>query len=63
MAGTVELLAVGVIVVFAIGAMFGVILIVAAGIKTEENVARRRNLARARRSTTLYDEPTSTMTR
>jgi hypothetical protein len=63
MASTTELVAVIIIAVFFIGTAFGVILIVAAGIKAEENVARRRNLARRSRATTLYDEPTSTMTR
>jgi hypothetical protein len=43
--------------VFVIGAVFGVIFIVAAGVKAEENVARQR------RATTLRDEPTNTMTR
>jgi hypothetical protein len=57
MAGVVELVAVGVIVVFAIGAVFGVIFIVVAGIKAEENVARRR------RATTLYGQPSSAMNR
>ena len=63
MASTTELVAVIIIAVFFIGTAFGVILIVAAGIKAEENVARRRNLARWGRATTLYDEPSSTMTR
>lgn len=63
MASTTELVAVIVIAVFFIGTAFGVILIVAAGIKAEENVARRRNVVRWERATTLYDEPTSTMTR
>jgi hypothetical protein len=61
-ANVVELVAVVAIIAFVIGASFGVIIIVAAGIKAEENVARRRNRAR-QRATTLYDEPASTMTR
>jgi hypothetical protein len=63
MASVTEVVAVIVIAVFFVGTAFGVILIVAAGIKAEENVARRRHEARIQRSTTLYDEPTSTMTR
>jgi hypothetical protein len=47
-ANVVELVAVVAVVAFVIGATFGVILIVAAGIKAEENVARRRNRARQR---------------
>jgi hypothetical protein len=57
MASIVELTAGFVIVMFVIGAVFGVILCVAAGVKAEENLARRR------RATTLRDEPTSTMKR
>lgn len=57
MAGVVELVAVVIIVTFVIGAVFMMILIVAAGVRAEENVARHR------RATTLRDEPTSTMTR
>ena len=57
MASVVELVAVFVIVVFVIGAVFGVIFIVVAGVKAEENVARKR------RASTLRDEPTSTMAR
>ena len=57
MAGVVELVAVFVIVAFTVGAIFMMILIVAAGVRAEENVARKR------RATTLRDEPTSTMTR
>lgn len=57
MASVVELVAVLNIVVFVIGAAVGVIFIVAAGVKAEENVARRR------RATTLRDEPASSMTR
>jgi hypothetical protein len=57
MASVVELVAVGAIVVFAIGAVFGVIFIVVAGIKAEENVARRR------RATTLHGQPASAMNR
>ena len=56
MASVVELVAVFVIVVFVIGAVFGVIFIVAAGVKAEENVARKR------RATTLRDEPANIMT-
>jgi hypothetical protein len=63
MASTTELVAVIIIAVFFVGTTFGVILIVAAGIKAEENVARKRNLARWGRATTLYGEPSSTMTR
>ena len=62
MANVVELVAVVTIVAFVIGATFGVILIVVAGIKAEENVARKRNLAR-QRATTLYDEPAGTVAR
>ena len=50
MAGVVELVAVIVIVAFSLGGVFAVILIVAAGIHAEENVARKR------RSTTLHDQ-------
>jgi hypothetical protein len=57
MAGVVELVAVSVIIAFAVGGIFMMILIVAAGIRAEENVARQR------RATTLRDEPTSNMTR
>jgi hypothetical protein len=57
MASVVELVAVFIIVVFVIGAAFGVVLIVASGVKAEENVARQR------RATTLRDEPDSTLTR
>jgi hypothetical protein len=63
MASYVELVAVVIIAIFAVGVLFGVVLIVAAGIKAEENVARSRNRARQQRATTLYDEPSSTMTR
>jgi hypothetical protein len=63
MANVFELVAITAIVAFFIGGAFGVIFIVAAGIKAEESVARKRNLARQQRATTLYDEPTSTMTR
>jgi hypothetical protein len=56
MASAVALVPVGIIVV-AVGAIFGVILIVAAEDKAEENVARKR------RPTTLYGEATSTVTR
>jgi NhaP-type Na+/H+ or K+/H+ antiporter len=62
MANVVELAAVGAIVAYVIGVASGVIFMVAAGIRVEEKVARRRNLAR-RRATTLYDEPTTPMTR
>jgi hypothetical protein len=61
-ANVVELVAVVAIVAFVVGATFGVILIVVAGIKAEENVARKRNLAR-RRATTLYDEPAGAVAR
>jgi hypothetical protein len=56
-AGVVELVAVVVIVAFVIGGVFAVILVVAAGIHAEENVARKR------RSTTLHDQAVSDMTR
>jgi hypothetical protein len=62
MASAVELVAVGVIVVFVIGTSCGVILVVAMGIRAEEKLARRRSRAR-QRATTLYDEPVSVMTR
>jgi hypothetical protein len=45
------------IVTFVIGGVFATILIVAAGIRAEEKVARER------RSTTLRDEVTSDLTR
>lgn len=57
MAGVVELVAVVIVVAFVVGAIFMMVLIVAAGVRAEENVARQR------RATTLRDEPTSTMTR
>ncbi len=57
MAGVVELVAVFIIVVFTMGAVAGVIFIVAAGVRAEEDVARRR------RSTTLRDGPSSRTTR
>ena len=62
MASVVELAAVGAIVAYVIGIASGVIFMVAAGIRVEEKVARRRNLAR-QRGVTLYGEPTSAMTR
>jgi hypothetical protein len=48
---------------FLAGVVSGALLIIVAGIHAEEKVARKRNLARQRRATTLYDEPTDTMTR
>jgi hypothetical protein len=63
MASVTGLIVVIAIVVFCVGAVFGVIFIVATGIRAEEAVARRRGLERRGRGTTLYDEPTSTMTR
>lgn len=62
MASVVELAATGAIVAFVIGVASGVIFMVAAGIRVEEKVARRRNLAR-QRGVTLYGDATSTMTR
>jgi hypothetical protein len=62
MASVVELAAVGAIVAYIIGVASGVICMVAAGIRIEEKVARRRNLAR-QRGVTLYDDANSAMTR
>lgn len=62
MASVFELVAVAAIVAFLLGGVFGVIFIVANGIKAEEKVARQRARAR-QRATTLYDEPTSNLTR
>src|ERR1700744_5283855 len=62
MARVVELEAGGAIVAYIIGVASGVICMVAAGIRIEEKVARRRNLAR-QRGVTLYDDATSPMTR
>ena len=57
MTGVFDLAAVIGIVAFAIGGVFATILLVAAGIRAEEKVAR------GRRSTTLHDEVTSDLTR
>jgi hypothetical protein len=62
MANIFELVAVTAIVAFFLGGAFGVIFIVANGIRAEEKVARQRARAR-QRATTLYDEPTSDLTR
>jgi hypothetical protein len=57
MAGVAELRALFVIVMFIIGAVFGLIFVVAAGVKAEENLACRR------RATVLRDGPTAITTR
>jgi hypothetical protein len=62
MANVFELVAVAAIVAFLLGGVFGVIFIVANGIRAEEKVARERARAR-QRATTLYEEPTSNLTR
>jgi len=58
MANVFELVAVTAIVAFLLGGVFGVIFIVANGIKAEEKVALQRARAR-QRATTLYDEPSN----
>jgi hypothetical protein len=62
MANVFELVAVTAIVAFILGGFFGVLFIVANGIHASEKVARQRARAR-QRATTLYDEPTSDLTR
>jgi membrane protein DedA with SNARE-associated domain len=62
MANVVELAVVEAIVAFVVGVAFGVIAMVAAGIRVEEKLARRKNLAR-QRGVTLYDDADSAMTR
>jgi hypothetical protein len=62
MASGAELVAVGVIVVFVIGGLCGVILAVAIGIRAEDKLARARSRMLPR-VTTLYDERVSVMTR
>jgi hypothetical protein len=62
MANVFELVAVTAVVAFLLGGAFGVIFIVANGIRAEEKVARERARAR-QRATTLYDESTSNLTR
>ena len=57
-----ELVAITAVVAFLLGGVFGVIFIVANGIRAEEKGARERARAR-QRATTLYDESTSNLTR
>ena len=61
MANVFELVAGTAVVAFLLGGVFGVIFIVANGIRAEERVARARARARVR-ATTLYDESTSNLT-
>ena len=53
MAGYVGLVAVVVIVIFVVGVLFGVIVIVAAGVRAEDGATMRR----ANRALVLRDEP------
>jgi hypothetical protein len=62
MANVFELVAITAVVAFLLGGVFGVIFIVSNGIRAEEKVARNRARAR-QRATTLYDQPTSYLTR
>jgi hypothetical protein len=59
MAGYVGLVAVIVIVIFAAGILFGVILIVAAGVKAEDQATMRRK----NRALVLREEPGSNLAR